>query len=79
MTGDRMESDEFQMTQTLLSNMVGARREAITRAAVLLRKMDLISYSRGNIVIINRPGLEAAACTCYSIIREAEKNYRRAR
>jgi CRP-like cAMP-binding protein len=73
MTGDRMDSDEFQMTQNALSNMVGARREAVTRAAGLLRTMDLISYSRGNIQINNRPGLEAAACNCYTTIRDEEK------
>jgi CRP-like cAMP-binding protein len=73
MTGDRMESDEFQMTQTALSNMVGARRAAISGAAGSLRKKDLISYGRGNVIINDRSALEAAACTCYQRIRDEEK------
>ena len=73
MTGDRMESNEYQITQDFLSHMLGVRREAVTRAAGSLQKRGLISYSRGHILILDRPGLEAAACQCYSIIRNEEK------
>lgn len=72
MTGDRMETKEFQMTQNFLSNMVGVRREAIAGAAGTLREKELISYSRGRMVINDRPGLEAAACKCYLTIRAEE-------
>src|SRR5437899_5205363 len=67
MTSDRMESLEFRVTQDFLSNMLGVRREAVNRAAGSLQKKYLISYSRGNITILDRPGLDAAACKCYTI------------
>ncbi len=72
MTGDRMEANEFQMTQNFLSNMVGVRREAVAGAAAALREKELISYSRGRMIIIDRPSLEAAACKCYSLVRAEE-------
>lgn len=75
MTSDRMETNEFQMTQGFLSTMVGVRREAVTNSAGSLRKKDLISYSRGRIFITDRPGLEAAACKCYTIIKDEEKSF----
>jgi CRP-like cAMP-binding protein len=74
MTSDRMETNEFKMTHDFLSNMIGVRREAISIAAGSLRKKDFITYVRGNIRIIDRRGLEAAACKCYSIIRDQEKS-----
>jgi len=74
MTSDRMETNEFTMTHDFLSNMIGARREAISLAAGSLRKKKFITYSRGNITILDRPGLEAVACTCYSILREEERS-----
>ena len=72
MTSDRMESNEFKMTHDFLASMIGVRREAISLAAGSLRKNNLIAYSRGNVQIIDRSGLEAAACKCYSIIRDQE-------
>ena len=72
MTVDRMESNEFRMTQDYLSNMLGVRREAVNRAAMSLQKRALISYSRSNILIVDRIGLEAAACTCYAVLRDEE-------
>jgi len=72
MTSDRMESNEFRMTQDFLSNMLGVRREAVNRAAMSLQRKALISYSRSNILIIDRIGLEATACTCYSVLRDEE-------
>jgi CRP-like cAMP-binding protein len=72
MTLDRMETNEFRMTQDYLSNMLGVRREAVNRAAMSLQKRALISYSRSNILIVDRIGLRAAACTCYRVIRDEE-------
>lgn len=70
MTADRMESDEFKITQQFLSNMLGVRREAVTLSARNIQQNELISYSRGKITILNRAKLEAAACRCYFIIKE---------
>jgi CRP-like cAMP-binding protein len=70
MTRDRMEADEFQLTQEFLSNMLGVRREGVNKAAGALQQQDLISYSRGTLTILNRAGLKAVACKCYGIIKE---------
>ena len=70
MTGDRMMSKDFQITQEFLSNMLGVRREAVNKSATHLQQNGLISYSRGKVSILNRTGLEAAACRCYFIIKE---------
>ncbi len=70
MTSDRMESDEFQITQEFLSNMLGVRREGVSKSATQLQQNELIHYSRGKITILNRAGLEAVACRCYFIIKE---------
>lgn len=75
MTGDRMASSEFQITQEFLSNILGVRREAVTLSAKKLQQSELINYSRGKISILNRDGLEAAACRCYFIIREEYENF----
>ncbi|HET9530234.1 MAG TPA: Crp/Fnr family transcriptional regulator [Blastocatellia bacterium] len=69
MTRDRRGSDEFPITQQFLSDMLGVRREGVTNAARALQRKKLISYSRGHLTILNREGLEAAACKCYSIIK----------
>lgn len=66
---DRIESDEFHTTQEVLSDMLGVRREGVSKSATKLQQKNLISYSRGKIVILNRAGLEAAACRCYSIMK----------
>jgi|SRR5688572_21544923 len=68
MTHDRVDSDEFQLTQEFLSNMLGVRREGVSRAAADLQRRKLISYSRGRLRILDRPGLEAISCGCYEII-----------
>jgi CRP-like cAMP-binding protein len=72
MTGDRMGSDKFRLTQDFLSQMVGVRREAVSKAAGTLQKDKLITFSRGTIAILNRTGLEAASCSCYALIKETE-------
>jgi CRP-like cAMP-binding protein len=73
MTHDRMGSDEFQLTQEFLSNMLGVRREGVSRAAGHLQKRKLISYSRGRLTVLDRVGLEAVSCGCYEIINH-ERN-----
>ena len=70
MTADRMETNEYQITQDFLSNMLGVRREAVNRAAGVLKNKGLISYSRGNILILDPTGLESSACDCYEILQK---------
>ena len=70
MTHDRMRSDEFEITQEFLSNMLGVRREAVNKAAGDLQRRGLISYKRGHLHVIDRVGLEAAACPCYKVINK---------
>jgi CRP-like cAMP-binding protein len=74
MTRDRMEKDEFQVTQEFLSNMLGVRREGVNRAASGLQQANLISYSRGTLSILNRAGMEGVACRCYGIIKDELNN-----
>lgn len=75
MTSDRMKTNEFQMTHAFLSHMLGVRREAITHSVKLLKVQQLIICGRGYILIIDRPGLEAAVCECYSVICNEEKSF----
>jgi CRP-like cAMP-binding protein len=65
MTQDRLQSNEFRLTQEFLAHMLGVRRVGVTRAAGLLQEKKLISYRRGNIAILDRKGLERASCRCY--------------
>ena len=73
MIHDRMKTDKFRITQEILSMMLGVRREAVNKSATNLQQNNLISYSRGNISILNRAGLEAAACRCYFAVKEEYK------
>jgi CRP-like cAMP-binding protein len=70
MTHDRIERDEFHLTQEFLSHVLGVRREGVNRAASTLQQERLISYNRGALTILNRAGLEAIACQCYGIIKQ---------
>ncbi len=67
MTRDRVRSNQFHLTQELLGDMLGVRRVGVTKAAGALRQRNLISYSRGEITILDGAGLESAACQCYQI------------
>lgn len=67
---DRLPTNELRMTQELIANMLGVRRESITEAAVRLQDAGLISYSRGRIEILDRHRLEAQACECYDIVKK---------
>src|SRR5258705_437720 len=69
MTRDRVQSTDFPMTQEFLSHMLGVRRVGVTKAAGHLQKDKLIEYSRGHIKIVDQHGLEAAACSCYQVVR----------
>jgi CRP-like cAMP-binding protein len=73
MTRDRMRSDDFRLTQELLGNMLGVLRVAVTNAAGALQRQKLIRYSRGSISILDGNGLEAAACHCYQVIKNAHR------
>lgn len=66
---DRLEGDELVMTQELIANMLGVRREGVTEAALKLQKAGLISYARGHITAIDRKGLELRTCECYAVVR----------
>ncbi|AMC99699.1 Crp/Fnr family transcriptional regulator [Halomonas chromatireducens] len=67
---DRLPVNELVMTQELIANMLGVRREGVTEAAGKLQRAGLISYRRGHISILDRPGLEARVCECYSVVRQ---------
>lgn len=67
---DRLNSDTLVMTQELISNMLGVRREGVTEAAGRLQAAKLINYSRGRIEVINRPGLEKITCECYAVVKQ---------
>ncbi|WP_020506166.1 Crp/Fnr family transcriptional regulator [Lamprocystis purpurea] len=67
---DRLPSNELTMTQELIANMLGVRREGVTDAAGKLQSAGLIEYSRGHIRMLDRPGLEARVCECYAVVRK---------
>lgn len=67
---ERLESDELIMTQELIANMLGVRREGVTVAAGRLQDEGLISYVRGHIKILDRAGLEATVCECYRVVKD---------
>lgn len=71
---DRLPRNQLQMTQQLIANMLGVRREGVSVAAKKLQDAGLIRYHRGKIVILDRPGLEARVCEGYSVVKQATEH-----
>jgi CRP-like cAMP-binding protein len=67
---DRLPSNDLVMTQELIANMLGVRREGVTAAAGNLQRAGLIEYQRGRITVLDRAGLEARACECYAVVKK---------
>jgi CRP-like cAMP-binding protein len=67
---DRLDGNELRMTQELIANMLGVRREGVTESALNLQKAGLIRYARGHISVLDRPGLERRTCECYAVVRK---------
>jgi CRP-like cAMP-binding protein len=67
---DRLCSNELTMTQELIANMLGVRREGVTEAAGKLQKLGVIQYSRGQIIVLDRPQLEQLCCECYAVVKK---------
>ncbi len=66
---DRLQGNDLVMTQELIANMLGVRREGVTEAALKLQAAGLIRYARGHISVLDRPGLEARTCECYAVVK----------
>ncbi len=66
---DRLPSNNLTMTQELIANMLGVRREGVTEAAGKLQKLGIITYKRGHICVIDRPRLEIQSCECYQVVK----------
>jgi CRP-like cAMP-binding protein len=66
---DRLSSNVLAMTQELIANMLGVRREGVTDAAVKLQKLGVIQYARGQITVLDRPKLEQLSCECYAVVK----------
>jgi CRP-like cAMP-binding protein len=75
MSQDRMQSNSLPLTQEFLAQMLGTRRSSVTVSAGILQKAGLISYTRGNVTILNRPKLEDAACDCYGTVQRQLKEW----
>jgi CRP-like cAMP-binding protein len=67
---DRLSSNELNMTQELIANMLGVRREGVTEAAGKLQRLGIIHYQRGHITVLDRPRLEALCCECYTVVKK---------
>jgi len=67
---DRLQGDELVMTQELIANMLGVRREGVTEGALKLQDAGVIRYSRGRITVLNRPELERRTCECYAVVKK---------
>ena len=66
---DRLQGNELVMTQELIANMLGVRRQGVTEAALKLQEADLIRYARGRIAVLDRKGLEKRTCECYAVVK----------
>jgi CRP-like cAMP-binding protein len=67
---DRLQTSELVMTQELIANMLGVRREGVTEAALKLQELGFIRYARGRINVLDRPGLERRSCECYAVVKK---------
>jgi len=67
---DRLRGNELVMTQELIANMLGVRREGVTAAASKLQSQGVIQYKRGRIIVLDRPALEARTCECYAVVKK---------
>jgi CRP-like cAMP-binding protein len=67
---DRLSGNELVMTQELIANMLGVRREGVTEAALKLQKLGMIKYARGHITVIDRVALEERVCECYAVVKK---------
>ncbi len=67
---DRLQGNELVMTQEMIANMLGVRREGVTEAAFKLQKAGLIKYARGHITVLDRKGLEERSCECYAVVKK---------
>jgi len=79
MAHDRAGADEIDLTQEFISQMLGIRRPSVTVAAGMLQKAGYIAYSRGNVTVLDRAGLEETACECYRVVRRETEALLRAR
>ena len=70
MYSDRLGRNEFELTQEFVANMLGVRRASVSEVAGRLQQLGLIEYSRGRVVIVDRPGLEALTCECYPVVKQ---------
>ena len=70
MSLDRLPSNELTMTQELIANMLGVRREGVTESAGKLQRLGMIRYNRGHVVVVNRPALESHSCECYAVVKK---------
>ena len=69
MSLDRLAGNELTSTQEMIANMLGVRREGVTEAALKLQRAGLISYARGHVKVLDRPGLELRSCECYAVVK----------
>ena len=75
---DRLSSSQLNMTQDLIANMLGVRRNGVTEAAGKLQRLGVIKYARGQITVLNRPKLEQLSCECYAVVKRESDRLQRA-